>query len=59
MQAYPLTSSHSHAHLQALQSIQPMHSVPTDPPALATQQDVDALVAKPRPTVRKLTNAQA
>lgn len=48
MQTDPLTPSHAHPHLQALKAIQPVHAVSSGQPALATQQDVNALISKPR-----------
>ena len=59
MQADAFTPSHPHAHLQPLEAVEPMQTVASNPPAFAAQQDVDMLIAKPRPAVGELADAHA
>ena len=57
MQAQPLSPTHSHAHLQAFESIQAVHTLTIHFPALAVEQDVNAQISKPGATQRELPNA--
>jgi len=59
MQAQPLSPSHSHAHLQAFESIQAVLTLTIHFPALAVEQDVNAQISKPWATQRELPNAHA
>ena len=49
MQAYALPPTGPHTYLEALQLGQPVHPVPADLPALAGQQNTQALLAEARP----------
>lgn len=49
VQRHVLAASHPHAHLRAFEAIEPAHALSVDPPALTAEQDVNAVVAEPRP----------
>src|SRR5437667_416188 len=58
MERAVLSPPHTHAELQALQTVEAPHAFAIHRPALATQQDPDAQIPKTRPRVRELANPQ-
>lgn len=52
------SSAHPHAELQSIQAIQPSDALPIDEPPLTPQQDPDPHVAKSRPSMRQIPNAE-
>src|ERR1035438_7981709 len=49
VKADALAATHSHTYLEPLQLVQPVYPLAAHLPALARQQDVQALIAEPRP----------
>ena len=58
MQRHVLAPPHPHPHLQPVQAVQPPHALLVHPPALPSQQDVNAQIPEPRPRHRQLANAE-
>lgn len=54
-----LASPDTHPDLQPFQAIQPIHAILANAPAFATQHHVDSQIAKARPRLCNLANAQA
>ena len=52
------SSAHPHAELQSIQAIQPSDALPIDEPPLTPQQNPDPHVAKSRPRMRQIPNAE-
>ena len=52
------SSAHPHAELQSIQAIQPSDALAIDEPPLTSQQDPNPHVAKSRPRMSQITNAQ-
>jgi hypothetical protein len=59
MQGDVFPASHPPAQLQAIQSIQSPDPLPIDQPALTPEQYPDPQVAKPRPSLREIPNANS
>ena len=53
-----LPSSHSHPQLEPIEPIQAANALAIDEPPLTPQQDPNPHVAKPRPRMSQITNAQ-
>lgn len=52
------SSAHPHAELQPLQAIQSSDTFAIDEPPLTPEQHPDPQVAKPRPSMRQIANAE-
>src|ERR1700743_356801 len=58
MHAHVFTTTHAHPDLQAFMAIPAIHALLVHQPAFTTQHDMDAQIAKSRPGMRDLANAQ-
>jgi hypothetical protein len=56
MQCHVLPPAHAHADLQSFEPVETPHPLLVDPPAFATQQRVNPVVAEARPGHRQVAN---